>query len=223
MNNVSLITIDGPVASGKSVVGQNLARRLSYRFLDTGLMYRALTLVVLNANVNPEDHEKVVELAKKRVIELVFGNEGDASVQVEGHDITSQLSDAEIDRTVSLVAQVPGAREILVEQQRRVAREGPIVMAGRDIGTVVLPNAPLKVFLTASSTERAQRRHLEFQRTGRDVTYKQVLRDIEERDRLDSERRIAPLRPAPDAHITITDRIGIEEVVEGILKLVGRS
>lgn len=223
MNNVSLITIDGPVASGKSVVGLNLARRLSYRFLDTGLMYRALTLVVLNANVNPEDHEKVVELAKKRVIELVFGNEGDASVQVEGHDITSQLSDAEIDRTVSLVAQVPGAREILVEQQRRVAREGSIVMAGRDIGTVVLPNAPLKVFLTASPTERAQRRHLEFQRTGRDVTYKQVLRDIEERDRLDSERRIAPLRPAPDAHITVTDRIGIEEVVEGILKLVGRS
>ena len=223
MKNVSQIAIDGPVASGKSVVGLKLARRLSYRFLDTGLMYRALTLVVLDANVNPEDHERVVELAKKRVIEVVFGDNGDASVQVEGHDITSQLSDAEIDRTVSLVAQVPGAREVLVEQQRRVAREGHIVVAGRDIGTVVLPNAPLKVFLTASSTERAQRRHLEFQRTGRDVTYNQVLRDIEERDRLDSGRRIAPLRPASDAHITITDRIGIEEVVEGILKLMERS
>ena len=96
-------------------------------------------------------------------------------------------------------------------------------MAGRDIGTVVLPDAPLKVFLTASAAERAQRRHLEFQRTGRDVAYNQVLRDIEERDRLDSERMIAPLRPAPDAHITITDRIGIEEVVEGILKLLERS
>ena len=223
MKNVAQIAIDGPVASGKSVVGLNLARRLSYRFLDTGLMYRALTLVVLDANINPEDHERVVELAKKRVIEVVFGDNGDASVQVEGHDITSQLSDAEIDRTVSLVAQVPGAREVLVEQQRRVAREGHIVVAGRDIGTVVLPNAPLKVFLTASSTERAQRRHLEFQRTGRDVTYNQVLRDIEERDRLDSGRRIAPLRPASDAHITITDRIGIEEVVEGILKLMERS
>ena len=223
MKNVAQIAIDGPVASGKSVVGLNLARRLSYRFLDTGLMYRALTLVVLEANVNPEDHERVVELAKNRVIEVVFGDNGDASVQVEGHDITSQLSDAEIDRTVSLVAQVPGAREVLVEQQRRVAREGHIVVAGRDIGTVVLPNAPLKVFLTASSTERAQRRHLEFQRTGRDVTYNQVLRDIEERDRLDSGRSIAPLRPASDAHITITDRIGIEEVVEGILKLMERS
>ena len=223
MKNTVLIAIDGPVASGKSVVGLNLARRLSYRFLDTGLMYRALTMVVLDANVNPEDHGRVVELAKKRVIEVVFGDDGDALVQVEGHDITSQLSDVEIDRTVSLVAQVPGAREILVEQQRRVAREGPIVMAGRDIGTVVLPNAPIKVFLTASSTERAQRRHLEFQRNGRDVTYNQVLRDIEERDRLDSGRRIAPLRPAPDAHITITDHIGIEEVVKGILKLMGRS
>ncbi len=223
MNNVAPIAIDGPVASGKSVVGQKLARRLGYRFLDTGLMYRALTLVVLEAKVNPEDTERVVELAKRRTIELVFAEAGDASVQVEGHDITFQLTDAEIDRTVSLVAQVPGAREVLVDQQRRVAREGQIVMAGRDIGTVVLPDAPLKVFLTASSTERAQRRHLEFQRTGRDVTYRQVLRDIEERDRLDSERKIAPLKPAPDAHVTNTDRIEIEEVVEVILKLLGRS
>ena len=223
MNNAALIAIDGPVASGKSVVGQYLARKLGYRFLDTGLMYRAITWVVLDAKVNPEDSERVVELAKKREIELIFGEDGDMSVQVEGQDITSQLSNVEIDRSVSLVAQVAGVRDVLVEQQRRVAQEGPIVMAGRDIGTVVLPNAPLKVFLTASSTERAQRRHAEFQRTGRDVTYHQVLRDIEERDRLDSERKIAPLRPAPDAHITNTDRIGIEEVVKGILKLLGRN
>ena len=113
MKNAALIAIDGPVASGKSVVGLNLARRLSYRFLDTGLMYRALTMVVLDANINLENHEMVVELAKKRIIEVVFGDDGDALVQVEGRDITSQLSDVEIDRTVSLVAQVEGAGHII--------------------------------------------------------------------------------------------------------------
>ena len=221
--STTTIAVDGPVASGKTVVGRLLARRLGYRFLDTGLMYRALTWAALNAGVDPEDSAGVVRMARKQRMEMVFDRNGEASVRVGQSDVTPHLSEPEIDESVSLVARVAGVREVLVGQQRHIAREGPVVMAGRDIGTVVLPDAPLKVFLTASAAERARRRHTELRGSGRDVSYQQVLKEIEERDRLDSEREVAPLRPAPDAYITETDNLTIVQAVEWILELMGRQ
>ena len=220
MVGVAAIVIDGPVASGKTAVGRLLAQRLGYRFLDTGAMYRALAYVALEAGVSPKDGAGLATLARQGAMEVVFQEDGVVSILVEHRDVTPYLWNQRVEQEVSQVAQIAGVREVLVAEQRRIAQEGMVVMAGRDIGTVVLPDAPIKVFLTASVAERAQRRHAELQSKGRDVSYQQILEELELRDRLDSERKIAPLRPAPDAHILVTDGRSVEEVVEEILELV---
>ena len=216
----TVIAVDGPVASGKTTVGRLLAQRLGYRFLDTGIMYRAITWAALEAGVSPKDGRRLVALALERKIEVAFQRDGQASVLVDGQDVAAHLRKESVEESVSLVSQVPGVRDILVALQRHVAEEGRMVMAGRDIGTVVLPNAPLKVFLTASVATRARRRHAELQTSGRSVPYQEVLDDLARRDKLDSERKIAPLRPAADAHRIDTDDLNIEMTVERILELV---
>ncbi len=220
VSSANVIAVDGPVASGKTSVGRLLAHRLGYRFLDTGAMYRAVTWAALEAGVSPSNSQDLIKLARERPPEVARPQDGQALILVDGRDVTPHLRNQQVEQNVSLVAQVPGVREILVEIQRRVAQEGRIVMVGRAIGTVVLPDARLKVFLTASVAERARRRHAETQASGENVPFTQVLEELAHRDRLDSERKVAPLKPAPDAQIIATDNLTVEMVVERILELV---
>ncbi len=219
---VRRVAIDGPVASGKSAVGRALARRLGYRFIDTGLMYRAVAWAALCRGVDPEDGEGLAELARNLDIELQWGPE-EVRVLVGGQDVTGLLRSPEVERIVSAVSARPEVRRVLVEKQRRLAEAGPVVMAGRDIGTVVLPDADFKVFLTASAEERARRRYLERLARGEPADYEAVLAEVKRRDEYDSSRPVAPLKPAPDSLVFNTDGLGLEEVVERLLGLICRQ
>lgn len=216
------IAIDGPAASGKTVVGRMLARKLGCRFLDTGVMYRAITWAALEACINPKDAKRLGRLAQEQPVEVVFGEDGQVAVFVGGKDTTSHLRDPRVEQAVSQVSQAAGVRDALVASQRRLAQEGPIVMAGRDIGTVVLAKAPVKVFLTASVQERARRRHAELEAQGAQAAYEEVLADLQRRDKVDSERKLSPLRPAVDAQVVVTDGMDVEQVARFLMALVAR-
>ena len=220
MPRPDMIAIDGTVASGKTSVGRMLAGRLGYRFLDTGIMYRAVTWAALERDVPVEDEPGLSRLAGSAAIRV--GDADGKGLQVDGEKLDQELREPRIDQVVSLVARVPGVREALVRRQREIAEGGRIVMVGRDIGTVVLPTAPLKLFLLASVAERASRRHLELTGEGQDVEYGKVLKELETRDRIDSTRAAAPLRPAEDAHMVDTDGLDLEQVLERVLRLVGK-
>ena len=199
-------------------MGKAMARRLGYRFVDTGLMYRAVALLALQRGIDPEDDTALGELARRTSFTL-RGTGEDTVILVNGQDVSDRLRDPEVEGIVSLVARQPSVRQALVEHQRRMAGEGRVVMVGRDIGTVVLPHADLKLFLTASPAERARRRHRELVEQGREADLEQVLRDLLIRDRIDSSREHAPLRPAEDAVVLETDHVDVEGVVERILSL----
>ena len=216
----SVIAIDGPVACGKTAVGRLLAQRLGYKFLDTGAMYRAITWVAVEAGVDLGSAKDLAELAREREMEVVFDDEGEARILLDQRDATPHLRRYDVEASVSQVSLVPGVRDVLVAHQRRLAQGERMVMAGRDIGTVVLPEAPVKVFLTAPVEERARRRHEELERMGKGMEYRQVLEDTVRRDRLDTERPIAPLRPAEDASEVKTDGLSVEQVVEHVVAMV---
>lgn len=218
MSRPRLIAIDGAVAVGKSTVGKLLSERLEYRFIDTGVMYRALTWLALKRKTNLEDDKALSELAKKIHIDLSFTPE--ERVMVDGQDVTAELRNSEVEAYVSQVSKVPGVRQALVAQQRHLAAGGKVVMAGRDIGTVVLPQAELKIFLLASPSERARRRHEELREKGEQAQYHTVLTELQRRDNIDSQRAISPLRPAPDAHIIDTEGLNPEQVIARILEII---
>jgi len=218
-----VIAVDGSAASGKSTVGRRLAEKLGYPFLDTGLMYRAVTLAALDRGIDVSDHRALARLAAGRRLEVgppQAGSNETCSIIIDGVDVTSQLRRADVEDAVSLVSRVAGVRDALVRQQREIAGRQAMVMAGRDIGTVVLPEADLKVYLDASISERARRRHAEFSTHGRSVTRDIVLEDLRRRDQIDSERSVSPLRPASDAVVIRTDGLTQEEVVAKVLRLV---
>jgi len=217
----SMIAIDGPVAAGKSTIGRLLARRLGYRFADTGAMYRALTWKAIRLNIDLEDEEALSRLATNTKIELP--STGDSGVLVNGQDITADIQNFEVEAGVSLVAKVARVREVLVKQQQRLAQGGKIVMAGRDIGTTVLPHAELKVYLVASIEKRAKRRYLELIERGETADYHTILADLIRRDEIDSERTISPLQPASDARIIDTDGLSPQQVLSEILGMMGES
>ena len=219
MAGESTIAIDGPVASGKTAVGRLLAHKLRYRFLDTGLMYRAVAWAALRRRVPMDDEPALTRLAQELRTEVVPGPEGDR-VSVDGVDATRELRGPAIDEASSQVSRVLGVRKALVAQQQEMAGAGRIVMVGRDIGTVVLPDAPVKLFLHASEGERAHRRHRELEAQGQQTSYEVVRRDVEARDRRDQERVHSPLRPAPDAHVFNTEDVSVDEVVRRIQILV---
>ena len=221
MPKPSIITIDGPVAAGKSTIGRLLAQRLGYRFVDTGEMYRALTWKAIKLNINLEDEEALGRLASNTKIEL--SSTGDCYVLVNGQDVTPNIHNFEVEAGVSPVAKVAKVREVLVKKQRRLAQKGKIVMAGRDIGTTVLPHAELKVYLVASVEERARRRYLELIERGKITDYQAILADLVRRDGIDSERAISPLQPASDARIIDTDGLSPQQVLSEILGMVGES
>ena len=217
------IAIDGPGASGKSAVGGLLARRLGYRFLDTGVMYRALTWFILEQGASPQDEETVGRAAKSvRMDVSTAPPDGDepSSVSVNGRDATQFLARPDVEANVSLVSRLPAVREAMVAIQRREAgRAAGIVVAGRDIGTVVLPDADLKVYLDASPEERARRRQEQAERRGDATTQEGVSEELARRDTIDSTREASPLRPAADAVILDTDGLSLEQVVERILAM----
>jgi cytidylate kinase len=214
-----LIAIDGPVAVGKSSVGLRLAKRLGYIFFDTGMIYRAFTWKVLKSGISPEGEEKLCQLAAASEFDFVPSKEGALSVIVDGEDVSSKLLRPEIEERVALIAKVAEVRQVMVSQQRKLAERGKVIMAGRDIGTVVLPWAELKVFLTASTEERAKRRHSELLRRGRNSSLEDVLADLKKRDELDINRTISPLKPAEDAIIINTENLSLEQVVDRICTL----
>ena len=217
MNSGKAIAIDGPAASGKTAVGTELARRLDYRFLDTGEMYRAVTLLALEAGIDMQDQAALTELSQRSRMELIDGQSGNRLV-VDGRDVTGELRAQTVDRNVSQVSAVRGVRLALVELQRKVAEQGPIVMVGRDIGTVVLPDAKIKVYLNASVEVRAQRRVREMNASGRDTPYDRVLEELQMRDSIDSERHESPLRPAEEALIIYTDAMSVDDIADTVLR-----
>jgi len=220
-----VIAIDGPSAAGKSSVGQEVARRLGYAFLDTGNLYRALTWLALRRGVPVEDEEALAALARRarmRLAPAAPGSPEPSAILVEGEDVTPHLRRPEVEALVSQVARVPAVRQALLALQRRLAGRGGVVMAGRDIGTVVLPAAQLKVYLDASPDERARRRHRELQAQGLRVPLSQVAQELARRDQIDSQREAAPLRPAQDAVIVQTDGLTLAQVVARVMGLVAQ-
>jgi cytidylate kinase len=197
------IAIDGPAASGKTTVGKMLADRLNYLFLDTGSMYRATTFAALERGVDVGDEAAVVALAETIDIRIENADEANDGyhyfVFVDGQDVTADLRTQAVDRHVSQVSAYSGVRQQMVKLQRTYGKRGRVVMVGRDIGTVVLPDAPLKLYVVASAEERAQRRWKERRAAGDTTTYEAILADVIRRDKIDSSREHSPLRPADDA------------------------
>lgn len=216
MRTVASIAIDGPAASGKSAVGVALARQLGYRFFDTGAMYRAVTWLALQRGVDVRDGDALTELAGRASI-VVRETPGDAleptGVTVDGEEATPHLRDADVEANVSLVSQVAGVRAALVRIQRELATAGGVVMAGRDIGSVVLPDAGLKIYLDASREVRARRRVEQMRQAGLQPDLEALLADLARRDGIDSSRQASPLTAAVDAVIINTDALTVEEVV----------
>jgi cytidylate kinase len=213
----SVIAIDGPVASGKSAVGLQLSRDLGYHLVDTGMIYRALTWLALHRTIDLEDEEALAAMAHAATFEVAEPDaNGRTGVIVDGIDVTDLLRLPEVDRSVPLVSRVPGVRQATLAFQRRLAGQGRLIMLGRDIGTVVLPDAPVKVYLDASAEERARRRHLELKQNGVERPYEEILVELRARDEMDSNRHASPLKPAPDALIINTDGLSLDEVVERV-------
>ncbi|GAB4498074.1 MAG: (d)CMP kinase [Anaerolineales bacterium] len=218
----SIIALDGPAASGKSTVGRRLADALGYLFFDTGIMYRAVTWIALNHDMNLRDEEAVTQMAQSAQIDIRQPSQNDGrpcDILVGEKDITWDVRSGEVDANVSLVSAYTGVRKALSEQQRRIGLRGKVVMVGRDIGTVVLPEADLKIYMDASAEERARRRYDEIIERGEKADYDEILKKMIERDRLDSTRAVAPLRPAADAIIIDTGQLNEEQVYLRVLEM----
>ncbi|MGC8487343.1 MAG: (d)CMP kinase [Clostridia bacterium] len=211
------IAVDGPAGAGKSTVARAVARRLHYHYIDTGAMYRALAWRALNAGVDLRDEQAVTHLLEQMDLGVVQGPDQKTRVLVDGEDVSERIRTPEVHASVSLVAGYSGVRAAMTRRQRELAQDGGVVMDGRDIGTHVLPDAEVKVFLTATLEVRVARRQAELRAQGYDMSADRLREDIEKRDRLDMERAVAPLREARDAlHIDTSD-LPVDAVVERIL------
>ncbi|HBF41829.1 MAG TPA: (d)CMP kinase [Anaerolineaceae bacterium] len=220
-----MIAIDGPAASGKSTLAEHLAAHLNYLFFDTGIMYRAVTFAALeeSRNIDIDDEHAVTHLAEKIHIDVQPPTVNDgrtADVLVEGRDITNLIRTPEVERNVSQVSAYSGVRKAMTAQQRRIGLRGNVVMVGRDIGTVVLPEADLKIYLDAAPEVRAQRRYDEKRSQGEKVTFEEILAGIMQRDRIDSSRAVAPLKPADDARIIDSSEKSIQQVFAEVVKML---
>lgn len=218
----SIIALDGPAASGKSTLGRKLSDSLGYLFFDTGVMYRAITWIALQHDMNLGDEAKITELAQKAQIDIRPPSKNDGrpcDVIIAEKDVTWDMRGGDVDANVSAVSAYAGVRRALSEQQRRIGMRGNVVMVGRDIGTVVLPEADLKIYLDASAEERARRRYDEIIARGDKADYDEILQKVIERDRIDSTRAVAPLRPAEDAIIVDSDNLDAEQVLARVLEL----
>ncbi|GJM42007.1 MAG: cytidylate kinase [Ardenticatenaceae bacterium] len=220
---IVMIAIDGPAASGKSTVGRLLAERLNFMYLDTGCMYRAVTWAALQDEIDVKDETAVTQLAHNIQIDIQPVAEEDGrhyTVIVDGQDITWGLRSPAVDANVSLVSSYLGVRQEMVKRQRAFGQRGAVVMVGRDIGTVVMPDAPLKLFITASAEERARRRTYDRQDQGHSANYDHILADVKRRDGIDSNREHSPLRPADDAIRIDSTEQQPNAIVDAILQMI---
>jgi len=218
----SIIALDGPAASGKSTLGRSVADALGFLFFDTGVMYRAITWIALQHDMDLSNESAVVTLAQTAQIDIrpPSKNDGRAcDVLIGDKDVTWDMRDGSVDANVSVVSAYAGVRKALSEQQRRIGLRGKVIMVARDIGTVVLPEADLKIYLDASAEERARRRYDEIIARGEQADYDEILRKVIERDRIDSTRAVAPLRPAEDAIIIDSDKLTAEQVLTRVMEL----
>lgn len=219
------IAIDGPAGAGKSTVARMVARQLGYTYLDTGAMYRAITLAVIEAHIPANDAPAIADLIKKCDLQIKQASDGSNKTYLNGQDISSQIRQQTVSNQVSDVANHLSVREVLVEKQRQMSSQGNVVLDGRDIGTVVLPDAELKIFLTASLAVRAERRYKELEQTGglekgeKKISTAELAQAIETRDSKDINNTYGPLRPADDAITVNTDHLSIDQVVDKIIDL----
>ena len=211
-----VIAIDGPAAAGKSTVSKAVAKKLGYTYIDTGAMYRAFTEYVLRKGVDPQNEEACCKLIPEVEITLY----PDGKVMCSGKDVTKEIREPHVSGNVSYIASYKDIRLAMVDQQRKMAETVSVVMDGRDIGTYVLPNADVKIFQIASVEERAKRRFKENQEKGIPCTYEEIVADVEKRDRIDSSRAFAPLKPAEDSIQLDTSKLNIEESVNAVLEII---
>ena len=217
--NKPVVAIDGPAASGKSTTARMVARRLGYLWVDTGAMYRALALKALREGIRPDDRERLKEMVDRTDV-CLEERDGGLRVFLDGEDVTEAIRSPEVTRAVSWVCTFPFVRQAMMRLQREMACGGGVVMEGRDIGTVVVPDAEVKVFLDADIKERARRRWKELGERGVNVSLEEVERELAERDRKDAEREHAPLRRAPDAIVVDTTDLSIDEQVDRIVQMI---
>lgn len=219
----SMVAIDGPAASGKSTLAEKLAEELGYLYFDTGVMYRAATYAALLKLGTVNDERAVTRLTESLVIDVLPPSKMDGrkyDVLLDGKDITWPIHSREVEMDVSQVSAYQGVRAALTEQQRRIGQRGDVVMVGRDIGTVVMPDAPLKIYLVASVEERARRRYEEKKQRGDPADYDEILIMMKRRDKIDSTREIAPLRPAEDAIVIDSDNLNAEQILQMVIDIL---
>ena len=214
------IAIDGPAGAGKSTLARRLAKEMGYLYVDTGAIYRTVTLAVLRAGADPSSEKDVVPLLEGLDIRMAYNDAGEQRMYLSGEDVSEAIREHRVSGAASKVSAIPAVRAFLLDFQRRQARENNVVMDGRDIGTVVLPGADVKIFLTAAPEARARRRLLELEQRGQQADYDAILRDIRERDHQDESRPIAPLKQAEDAALFDTTQLNLEQSLTGLLSLV---
>lgn len=220
------IAIDGPAASGKTTVARRVAERLNVLYLDTGAMYRALAYAALHTQTDLDNENALVRLLSQNRVAVVLDREAPLGFRIyagERELTQSDLESPQVTAVVSTIAAHPRVREAMVDEQRRIAESGAVVMAGRDIGTVVLPDAPVKIYLTASVQARVERRRVQLEEAGVDISVHELTKEIEERDRLDESRAVSPLRKADDAIVIDSSGLSIDEVVDKICRQAERS
>ena len=215
-----IIAIDGPAGSGKSTVAQRIASRLNFKYIETGSMYRAVAWKAQQAGIDPENAEQISEVARNISIEFQPGTDRQ-KVMVDGEDLTPLLKTEIIGRLAAIVAANKAVREVLVAQQQNMGRNGNVVMDGRDIGTVVFPDADKKFFMVADQKERAQRRYEEIKVKSPEVTFEKIYEQMQQRDYEDENRAVSPLVPAKDSIPLDTTRMGIDEVVDHMIEIIG--
>lgn len=215
--NIPVITIDGPSGAGKGTVAKIVAEQLGWNFLDSGAIYRVLAVAVQHHNINVDEEEAIIPLASHLDVEFKIVDDGEPRILLEGEDVTNNIRTEEVGAVASKIAAFPRVREALLRRQRAFKQKPGLLADGRDMGTVVFPDAPVKIFLTASAEERAQRRIIQLQRKGLDVNIGRLLADIRQRDERDQNRSVAPLVPAEGALIVDSTELSIEQVVEKIL------
>ncbi|MEK6727266.1 MAG: (d)CMP kinase [Candidatus Omnitrophota bacterium] len=213
-----IVAIDGPAGAGKSTIAKIIAEKLRFLYIDTGAMYRALTLKVIEQDIDIKDTQRIVEIAADLSIDLINNPDGSLKVFLDGRDVSRQIREPRITKFVSDIAKLKGVRDIMLKLQRGFGERGNCVLDGRDIGTIVFPDAKNKFYLDAHFKERVKRRHKELNVSGEDVSAQDVESDLQNRDSIDSTREIAPLKKAEDAIYIDTTNISIEEVVNKVLK-----
>ncbi len=219
MDKLYSIAIDGPSGAGKSTLAKRCAQRYGFLYVDTGAIYRTVALAALRAGVAPDSADEILALLPKLELDLRHAHDGQ-HMYLFNEDVNLMIRTPEVSAAASKVSAIPGVRQFLMEMQRAFAQKSSVVMDGRDIGTVVLPQAELKVFLTASAEARARRRHRELLEKGDDISFEQVLADMKLRDERDTQRAAAPLKAAEDAVLLDTTELGLEESVEALCRLI---